>query len=104
MLSSTEVTKIRKTLQTEGASLSSVFAILGDSARYKIIELLSKNSKLCVTDLASILDMSLSCVSQHLRILEMSGLVDKEREGQRICYTYRPKDSKTKAIVDLISN
>ena len=104
MLSQTQVSKIKKTLQNENSSLSAVFAVLGDNARYKIIELLSRNSKLCVTDLASILDMSLSCVSQHLRILEMSGLVAKEREGQKICYTYSPRDSKTKAIVDLISS
>ena len=101
MLTPSQITKLKKSLRTEDASLAKVFSVLGDKSRYRIIELLARNEKLCVSDLAAILDISLSCASQHLRILEMSGLVESERSGQTICYRYKVH-SKLQTLVDLM--
>lgn len=66
--------------------LAPVFAALADENRYKIYSLLFLIKELCVTDIATILDISLPLASQHLRILEQAELIMKERMGQMICY------------------
>lgn len=44
-------------------------------------------SKKCnVTNLEKISGLSQSGVSQHLRILRLSGLIEPHREGKEICY------------------
>ena len=48
--------------------------------------LLSEYRDLCVTDLANVLRVSVPAVSQQLRIMEMGGLIRKDRQGQKICY------------------
>jgi len=102
MLKQSHILKIKKSISRERPDLSDTFSVLGDKTRYKIIELLSRNKTLCVSDLSAILDVSMSCISQHLRILEMSGLVKSNRQGQSICYSYTNTDPKINAIVDLI--
>ncbi|MBI2474632.1 MAG: winged helix-turn-helix transcriptional regulator [Candidatus Taylorbacteria bacterium] len=101
MLKNSHILKLKKSLARDNSSLFDIFSVLGDRTRYKIIELLSKNDKLCVSDLAAVLEISISCVSQHLRILEMSGLVESERTGQNICYRYKP-DPKLKTVIELM--
>ncbi len=66
-----------------------VMQLLGDKTRYKIFKLLMSEEKLCVSDIASRLDVSVSAVSQHFRSFEIIGLVDKERMGQKICYAMK---------------
>ncbi len=66
--------------------LTPIFAALADENRYKIYSLLFLTKELCVTDIATILDISLPLASQHLRILEQAQLIEKERMGQMICY------------------
>lgn len=66
-----------------------VMQLLGDKTRYKIFKLLSSEEQLCVSDIADRLDVSVSAVSQHFRSFEIIGLVDKERMGQKICYSMK---------------
>lgn len=65
-----------------------VFAmqILGDKTRYKMFKLLAGKHELCVSEIADELGISVSAVSQHFKNFEMTGLVDKIRTGQKICY------------------
>ena len=65
-----------------------VFAmnILGDKTRYKMFKLLTGNQELCVSEIADQLGISVSAVSQHFKNFEMTGLVEKNRYGQKICY------------------
>ncbi len=93
---------MQKTITEEDTTLSSLFNVLGDKNRFRILKMLIQNGELCVSDIAAILDVSISSVSQHLRILEMSGLVMGERMGQMICYKPLIENPKIKAIINLI--
>lgn len=104
MLEKREIDEIKRKLDTseDDAVLSEVFKLLGDKSRYRIIKILTEEGELCVSDLSSILDASMSAVSQHLRVLEMSGLVVGERMGQMMCYKPLTDHPKVKAIIKLM--
>lgn len=66
-------------------SLAETFKALSDPTRTKIIFCLSKN-KLCVHDLASLLEMSVSAISHQLRILRNMKLVKFQKQGKKVYY------------------
>ncbi len=70
----------------EVSGLSELFRALADETRTKILYLLSQQ-KLCVCDLAHILEMTLPAVSHHLRLLKTMRLVKARREGKQVFYT-----------------
>lgn len=70
----------------EVAGLSEIFKVLGDETRTKILYLLA-HRRLCVCDIAAILEMSLPAVSHHLRLLKALRLVKYTREGKMVYYT-----------------
>lgn len=86
MLKQGEVRQIKKQQPESPRQLSRMFSVLGDVNRWQIFMLLAEYEDLCVTDLAHIVGISVPAVSQHLRTMEMSDLIRKERMGQRICY------------------
>lgn len=62
-----------------------MFHALADPTRRVMVERLSRGPA-SVSELARPLDMSLSAVVQHLRVLEASGLVRSEKVGRvRTC-------------------
>ncbi|MBE3519910.1 MAG: winged helix-turn-helix transcriptional regulator [Firmicutes bacterium] len=63
-----------------------LFKVMGDETRAKILYLLSKGS-FCVHELAAALGTSVSNVSHHLRLLKATRLVRTKRVGQRVCYS-----------------
>ena len=65
--------------------LSELFKIFGDSTRIKILYSLF-DTELCVSDMATILNLSQSSVSHQLRILKDAKLVKFRREGKAIFY------------------
>ena len=66
-------------------SIDRVFHALGDPTRRAILETLSEGP-LSVSRLAAPLDITLTAVVQHLRVLEESGLVHTEKVGRvRTC-------------------
>ena len=69
----------------EVAGLSEIFKVLGDETRTKILYLLAYR-KLCVCDIAVILEMSLPAVSHHLRLLKALRLVKYTRDGKMVFY------------------
>lgn len=104
MLEKNEIDQIKKRLDAseDDAILTEVFKLLGDKSRYRIVKILTEEGELCVSDLAAVLDASMSAVSQHLRVLEMSGLVEGERMGQMMCYKPLMDHPKVKAIIKLM--
>jgi DNA-binding transcriptional ArsR family regulator len=67
------------------ATLDSLFQALADPARRGMVEQLCRGPA-SVSELARPLDMTLSAVVQHLRILEASGLVRTRKAGRvRTC-------------------
>jgi DNA-binding transcriptional ArsR family regulator len=63
-------------------SLRSVFAVLGDETRYRLVRTLSvADGELCVCELEPLVDVSESAVSHALGDLVEAGLVTRRKEG-----------------------
>ncbi len=62
--------------------------IVGDPSRIKILCLIFNNHKMCVSDIAKELKMSIAIVSHHLQFLAKEGLLERSREGKNICYLF----------------
>ena len=60
--------------------------IMKDPTRFRLIFLLHEHRRLCVCDLANVLCVSSSAVSQHLRRLKNLCLVQARREKQTLFY------------------
>ena len=87
MLTTKQITKIRKAFN--GTDQRVIFKILGDTNRYRIFEMLGTQSKLSVSDIAKILEISTPLASQHLKILEQAGMLEKQKQGQKVYYKLR---------------
>ena len=81
------------TLTANEQRLVHALQLLGDGTRFKMFKLLSAEREMCVSEIASELNISPSAVSQHFRNFEMLGLVEKERMGQKICYVLNDSDA-----------
>ena len=68
------------------ASLAETFSALADSNRAKIIYSLIGQA-LCVCDMACVVGISESAVSQHLRILRALRLVKQRKDGRMMYYS-----------------
>jgi ArsR family transcriptional regulator, lead/cadmium/zinc/bismuth-responsive transcriptional repressor len=78
--------------------LAETFRALADSSRAKIVFSLLQQ-ELCVCDLAAVVGMSESAVSQHLRVLRNLRLVKTRREGKLVHYSL--DDAHVRALLDL---
>jgi DNA-binding transcriptional ArsR family regulator len=71
--------------QAEPEPLDRVFQALADPSRRVLVERLTRGPA-SVSELAEPLPMTLAAVLQHLRVLEVSGLVHTEKVGRtRTC-------------------
>ncbi len=82
------VEKVKKELprEEEIEKTASLFKILGDNTRLKIISTLQK-SEMCVCDIAHLLNMSQSLISHQLSVLRNARLVKYRRSGKVVYYT-----------------
>jgi DNA-binding transcriptional ArsR family regulator len=80
------------------AVLAETFGALSDSNRAKIIYSLL-DQELCVCDIACVIGISESAVSQHLRILRTLRLV-KQRKSGRMMY-YSLNDDHIRQLLDI---
>jgi len=105
MLTEQQITHVQNKVapSSDELAICEAFRILGDWNRYRLMKTLIEAKELCVSDLSNIVGISMSATSQHLRILELSGLVAGERMGQTICYKPITNNPKLKPILKLIS-
>ena len=62
-----------------------VFAALGDATRRAIVKLVAQGPK-SVSSLAAALNVTLTAISQHLRVLQACGIMQTRKVGRvRIC-------------------
>ena len=66
--------------------LAEVFRLLGDPNRLRIALLCAAGPR-PVGEIAERLDMNLSLVSHHLRLLRAARLVQSERQGRQVIYS-----------------
>lgn len=65
--------------------LSSIYKLMGEPTRLKIILSLS-SSELCVCDLAALLDSTPSAISQQLKLLRLARLLQLRKDGKMVYY------------------
>ncbi len=87
-VTSQDIARIREDLAyapdiEEAAELMS---LAGNATRLKLLFLLENHEEICVCDLAEMLGVSVSAVSQHLAKLKARGLVAPRRDAQTIYY------------------
>ncbi len=87
-LASEEIATIRRSLEfaPELEEAAELFNLASNSTRLKILFLLDRLKELCVCDLAEMLGVSVSAVSQHLAKLRAYGLTTTRRDAQTIYY------------------
>lgn len=79
-----------------------IFSALGDKTRFRLFQLLVETPESCVGQLAENLKISSACVSQHMKILADAGLIERVRNGQRVCYKLSTDSQSKKIISQLI--
>jgi len=103
MLTKEQINSIKKAISEDDDRMPVILGVLGDPGRYRIFKILMDHHEICVTDIASIIGITVSAASQQLRVLERIGLVRKERMGQMICYEVRDDDPLVKSLCKLFS-
>jgi ArsR family transcriptional regulator len=66
-----------------------IFKALSDSNRLRILRML-KEKNLCVCEITSILDLAVSTVSQHLKILKNADFILEQKDGKWVNYLINP--------------
>lgn len=66
--------------------------------RLAIIEMLTKNQKMSVTEIYLQLDIEQAAASHHLNIMKNKGVLDAKRDGKKIYYSLR-----NMTLADIIS-
>ena len=67
-------------------NLAHFFSVLADTTRLRIVQTLL-NNELCVHEIASSINMSLSAVSHQLRFLRTMRLVKFHQQGKEVYYS-----------------
>lgn len=83
-LTKKEISENRKIFSETDKSMAAMFKVLSDINRYRIFRLLAEHPRLSIGSIAGILSISLPLASQHLKILGLANLVQKERDGKKI--------------------
>ena len=72
--------------EKDTARLASIYKVLGDPTRLKMI-LGLRDGEMCVCDLAAFLGLTESAISHQLRLLKDQALIKKRRDGQTLYYS-----------------
>ena len=78
--------------------VSDFFKIVGDSTRLRILMSLGCG-ELCVSDISSVLDMSISAISHQLKALREAKLVKIRKDGKTVYYSL--DDDHIKKLLDV---
>lgn len=103
MLKPHEIQKLQKLLVTNDERLPIIFNALSDARRCKIFRSFLSSERLCVSDVARIYQMSMSLASQHLKILEITRLLIREKEGRTVYFRANTQDELVKTIIKAVA-
>ena len=84
--------------------LQHIFNSLADRTRLNLVLLLEQYENISVSELAEAVSVSVPAVSQHMKTLELSGVVRRERYGQRTCYQLQREDPFIQDLLALINH
>lgn len=68
--------------EDETKSLDLIFLALGSPIRRKIVQYLAEAGEATVTEIAAPFEISLNAISKHMKVLEKSGLIQREIRGR----------------------
>ena len=80
-------------------TLANLYKIYSDNTRIKILWALTCE-RMCVCDLAVLLDMTKSAISHQLKTLRLAGLVKYDKQGKEVYYSLA--DDSVKALFERI--
>jgi DNA-binding transcriptional ArsR family regulator len=103
MLNAREIGKLRELMKKEDTRLPIVFSALSDANRCKIFRSFLKRERLCVSDISKTLNISMSLASQHLKVLEITGLLERHKEGRTVYYKPRSEDELVRTIIQAVA-
>lgn len=83
----------------EADGLASLFRLLGDATRARILYAIVEAGEICVGDLAETVQAEESTVSHALRLLRTAGVVRNRREGRHV--HYRLDDAHVRLLLDV---
>jgi ArsR family transcriptional regulator, lead/cadmium/zinc/bismuth-responsive transcriptional repressor len=84
------ISRARKLLVKEKDTiprLAELYKLLANPARLKILMSLSKIERMCVGDLAQVLDLSIAATSHQLKMLRDRGWLRAEGDGKLVYYS-----------------
>ncbi len=85
--------------QARAGELMRLFKVLANDGRLRLLHALERAGELCVTDLASEVEMTTQAVSNQLQRLADRRILVRRREGSRLFY--RIADPCVKGLLDL---
>lgn len=91
-------------MQTKTNDHSQIFSALGDKTRFRLFELIGVKQQICVSQLAEELSLTPACISQHMKVLADAGLLERKRNGKRVCYQIITSSPLNKAINNMVFN
>lgn len=68
-----------------------IFHALADPNRRKIVELLASEGELSASEISERFSISPQAISQHLKVLRETGLLQMEKRAQQRIYTVNPQ-------------
>ena len=91
--SDAEFLLIKRNLEAQNGldTLADLLGAVGNPIRLKIVYLLFAHNELCVCDLAEILKVTDSAISQHLRKLKDKHVVKSRKDSQSVYYSLEEK-------------
>jgi len=79
--------------------LASLFRLLGDATRARLLYALLEAGELCVCDLAAATNATETTVSHALRLLRTAGIAKTRRDGRKIFYSL--DDAHVRMLLDV---
>lgn len=102
MLSNQEIREVKNYLNHKDMDFVGIFKTLSDTNRCKIFIALTDGSTISVGIVAKVLNISMPLASQHLKILLHSGLIKKEKVGQKVYYKLERNNSVLNSIIKVV--
>ena len=82
--------------------ITKVFKAFADEKRIRILKLLEKR-KMCVCELAYVLDIAQPSVSKHIKKMVKAGLLESEKDGFWTNYFIKPNNLYAKKLLSVLS-
>ena len=83
--------------------LISTFKVLSDKNRTRII-LMLKIRPLCVCEIYEVLNIALSTISAHLKLMKNAGIIEATKDGRWVIYDLSRGTSFTERLIENLEN